>query len=70
MTDIIGWVGTIIMALGSIEIAHKNVRGLWLMLIGNIIWAAVGFISGLSSLVGVSFLMGTLDLYGIYRWRT
>jgi len=69
VNDLYGWIGTSIMALGSVDIAHKNVRGLWLMLIGNVFWAFVGYRSGLSSLIGVSILMGALDLYGIHRWR-
>lgn len=68
MIDIAGWIGTAIMAVGSIYIAHKNVLGLWLMLAGNVVWLGVGYASGLSSLVGVSILMGALDYYGIYRW--
>ena len=66
--DMLGWIGTAIMAVGSIGIAHKRVSGLWLMLIGNLFWMATGYLSGLSSLVGVSVFMGALDLYGVYRW--
>jgi hypothetical protein len=40
------------------------------MLAGNVGWAAAGWISGMYSLIGVSVLMGVLDVYGIYRWRT
>ena len=68
MIDYMGWIGTVIMAVGSVYIAHKKVFGLWLMLLGNIVWLGVGYASGLSSLVGVSILMGALDYYGIYRW--
>jgi len=67
--DIIGWIGNTVMALGSVDIAHKRVRGLWLMFCGNVIWAVVGYQSGLSSLIGVSILMGVLDLYGVHKWR-
>jgi hypothetical protein len=70
MADIVGWIATAIMAVGSLDIAHKRVRGLWLMLAGNVGWAAAGWISGMYSLIGVSVLMGVLDVYGIYRWRT
>jgi len=68
MADIVGWIATAIMAVGSIDIAHKRVRGLWLMLLGNVGWAAAGFLTGLYSLVGVSVVMGLLDLYGILKW--
>ena len=56
------------MAWGSIDIAHKRVRGLWLMFAGNIVWAITGYWAGLPSLIGVSVFMGALDLYGVYRW--
>lgn len=69
MADIIGWIATAIMVWGSIDIAHKKVRGLWLMFIGNVAWIMAGYLSGLYSLVGVSILMGALDLYGVYRWK-
>jgi len=68
MADIVGWIATAIMAVGSIDIAHKRVRGLWLMLLGNVGWAAAGFLTGLYSLIGVSVVMGLLDLYGILKW--
>lgn len=70
MIDWIGWVGTGIMALGSIDIAHKRVRGLWLMLVGNGFWGIVGVYTGLTSLVGVSIMMGVLDIYGIKCWAS
>lgn len=67
--DIVGWAATILMVWGSIDIAHKKVRGLWLMLFGNVAWIVAGYLSGLYSLVGVSILMGALDYYGIYKWK-
>ena len=68
MSDLLGWIGTSVMALGSIDIAHMRVRGLWLMLLGNVFWASAGVYSGMSSLVGVSVLMGGLDIYAIHKW--
>lgn len=69
MADIIGWIATAIMVWGSIDIAHKKVRGLWLMFAGNFGFIAAGYLCGLYSLVGVSILMGLLDLYGVYHWK-
>lgn len=69
MADLVGWVGTALMGSGSIYIAHKNILGLWLMLIGNVAFLASGYLSGLSSLMAVSTMMICLDYYGITRWR-
>ena len=69
MTDAIGWLATAVMAVASIDIAHKNVRGLWLMVVANCFWGYVGCCQGLSSLIGVSIMMGMLDCYGITQWR-
>jgi len=69
MSDLIGWISTAIMAAGSYDIAHKHCRGLWLMLVGNVGWCVAGYLSGMYSLIGVSVLMGILDLYGIHKWR-
>ena len=69
MSDVLGWIGTSVMVLGSVDIAHMRTRGLWLMLLGNVFWACAGYCSGLSSLIGVSVLMGGLDLYAISNWR-
>ena len=66
--DLLGWIGTAIMAAGSIDIAHKRIRGLWLMLLGNVFWAVAGGMSGMTSLIAVSFLMAGLDIYGIHKW--
>ena len=68
MSDIVGWIATGIMAAGSLDIAHKRVRGLWMMLLGNFGWGYAGYLSGLYSLIGVSVLMGILDVYAIYHW--
>lgn len=69
MADIFGWVASSIMVFASIDIAHKNIRGLWLMVLGNLFWMVVGLLSGLYSLVVVSIIMSGLDFYGIYRWK-
>lgn len=69
MTDMLGWMGTAIMAVASIKIAHKKIIGLWLMLLGNVVFILVGWLSGLTSLIGVSILMGALDYYGIRCWN-
>jgi hypothetical protein len=66
--DLLGWIGTAIMAAGSIDIAHKNIRGLWMMLLGNVFWGAAGVMSDMTSLIAVSLLMGGLDVYGILKW--
>lgn len=69
LADILGWVGTATMVLGSIRIAHKKVSGLVYMFLGNVLFVVVGFLTGLWSLVAVSVLMATLDLYAVYHWR-
>lgn len=69
MTDWIGWVATAVMAVASIYVAHKNVAGLWLMFLGNILWAVVGYRADLNSLIAVSFMLGVLDLYGVHKWK-
>lgn len=69
MADVIGWIGTALMVVGSIWIAHKNINGLWMMLLGNVTFIVAGYMAGLSSLVAVSILMAVLDGYGIYQWR-
>lgn len=69
LADSIGWVATCLMAWGSVWIAHKNICGLWLMLAGNLMFVAVGALTGLTSLAFVSVLMGALDYYGIMQWR-
>lgn len=68
MSDILGWIATAIMVWGSLDIAHKNVRGLWLMVVGNLFWMGTGYLSGLYSLIGVSVIMIGLDFYGICKW--
>lgn len=69
MSDIFGWIATAIMVLASIDIAHKNIRGLWLMALGNMFWLITGYLSGLYSLIAVSIVMTVLDFYGIYKWK-
>lgn len=69
MADMIGWVATIIMVGGSLSLANQLLVGWWLLLFGNVLFAASGVISGLTSLVAVSIIMGVLDIYGIYNWK-
>lgn len=67
-SDVIGWVGTAYIAIGSYKIAHYRISGYWWFLFGNILFAASGIMTGLTSLVGVSALLAALDIYGIYQW--
>lgn len=68
MADLTGWAATIVMAMGSIGVAHKRVWGLGLLLLGNVGWGVVGVLSGLYSLIAVLVFMAALDSYGIYQW--
>lgn len=68
MIDLIGWIGTFVFVAAAIFVAHKNIVGMWLMLVGNILFGIVGVASGLTSLIGVSVIMAVVDFYGIYKW--
>lgn len=68
MADLIGWVGTLVFVLAAIFVAHKNIIGLWLMLLGNLLFGIVGILASLTSLITVSVIMGVVDFYGIYMW--
>lgn len=68
MTDIIGWAGTAVFFVAAILVAHKNIAGMWLMMVGNLIFAYVGYASGISSLIAVSIMASVLDYYGVRKW--
>lgn len=70
MADFIGWIATVIMMFGSIGVAHKKIIGLWLFLVGNILWIVVAYMTNLWSLAAVSVILGVLDGYGIHKWKT
>ncbi len=68
MTDLIGWAATATMFAGQIYLVKKNVKGMWLMLLGNIFWLVVGCLTGLTSLIFASVLFGQLNIWGIVKW--
>jgi len=68
MADLVGWAGTVVFILAAIFVAHKNITGIYLMMVGNILFGVVGYMTGLTSLIGVSSIMVAADLYGIFMW--
>jgi len=68
MIDLIGWIGTVVFVVAALFVAHKNITGMWLMLLGNALFGIVGVASGITSLVGVSVIMCVVDFYGIWKW--
>jgi len=68
VADIVGWVASVIMLIGGAGVAHKKVWGLVYFLVGNLLWAGVGWAAGLYSLVGVSLAFAAMDVYAIWKW--
>ncbi len=66
--DLIGWIGTVFFAAGSITIAFKWRSAFIYMLGGNIAFAAVGVMTGLPSLIATSSFMAILDVFAWVKW--
>jgi len=67
--DLIGWIGTALFALGGLGLAYKLRVSFLLMLAANLVFTAVGFLSGLPSLITVSLFLAGIDAFGWWKWR-
>lgn len=68
--DAAGHVGYICLFFGSQLLARHNKVGWLLRLAGELIWAVIGFIMGMTSiwLWAIIFIF-TNDVYGYWKWR-
>jgi len=69
-TDILGWIATVMTYLGFVGLARKKVWGLVLFASSDVIWAAVGVLTELNSLVTLSSSLVVLNLWAAYCWST
>ena len=69
MADLIGYFAMAGIFFGNMYVVKKNVLGMWLMLFGNICWLVVGCSAEVTSLIVASVLFGTVNIWGIFKWR-
>lgn len=66
--DIIGWIGNIFFVYGVFALGHKQVRGFWCNMVGNILYAGQGAMLELPSLIVLSALLVFLNIKGVLAW--
>lgn len=70
MSDIIGWIGTALFAVAGVMMAYKIRASFLFLLTANLLYAIVGYMASLSSLVTVSLMMAGIDLFGWFKWNS
>lgn len=66
--DKVGWLGNICLVSGALFIAQQNILGLVLNVLGNLCYIYYGHYSKSSSILALSFILGSLNVYGIFNW--
>ena len=69
LTNLLGHVGYVLIAIGMLLLVHKVALGWLLRLSGEFIWAIVGFMMDMSSLWFWAIFFVCLDAYGYCSWK-
>ncbi len=67
--DIFGWIGNVFIVLGSFLITKKRIEVFYSHIIGNLFYAILGFMTKTYSIIGLTVILISISLYGIYNWR-
>jgi len=66
--DLIGWIGNLFFIIGAYLIATKSFYGFICNGLGNLCYLLQGYFLKMSSLLIISLILLTLNIYGILKW--
>lgn len=69
LTDLAGWVATFITLYGSYRVGNRCKRGFLCQIVGNSLWAYVGYMHGPASLTIVSVAFVVLYIRNYFIWH-
>lgn len=69
MPNIIGWAGNLGFILGVLLLAKKRIFGFAWNILGNLLYALQGYLTGLHSLLSLSIILILINIYGILEWQ-
>ena len=69
MTDLLGHIGYLFVALGIFFLGQHNKIGWLLRFVGEAVWIVIGFAIGMTSIWVWGFVFCALDLRGYYVWK-
>jgi len=71
LADIFGWIGNVGFILGLFYLARlkKPIPSMWWNIFGNSLYALYSFLLQTPSLVVLSLILISMNLYGIYQWK-
>jgi len=69
LPNLLGHLGYILIAIGMLLLVHQKALGWLLRLAGEVLWAVIGFMMGMSSLWFWAICFVCLDAYGYISWR-
>lgn len=67
--DLLGWIGNLGFLLGAIYIAHQDIKGFFWQIWGNFFYAIQSFLLGVPSLLVLSLILITINIFGWYNWQ-
>ena len=67
--DLLGHIGYLLVVVGTLMIARKDIRGWWPRMVGDVFIVSMGLLLGVSSLWiwGTVFLL--IDIFGYRKWK-
>lgn len=67
---LIGWISAIISVIGTLYVNHKNVKGMIIWIISNILWIFYAtFIRYNPPQIFMYVVFTMVNVHGIYKWR-
>lgn len=68
-TEILAWFTTIVNLVAIWFVSSRDLRGLWIGLLSNLLWALYGYFTTQWSFVLLNVIIAVINLRGIRYWR-
>jgi nicotinamide riboside transporter PnuC len=69
VTDVLGYIATILSLLGNVFIVRKSKWGFIVWTAGNLVWIYVDISIGLYSQIVMMATYSALNIWGLIEWR-
>lgn len=68
-SDMLGHVGYFFLVFGTVLLGHRHASGWLVRLAGSLVFIALGFLMGMSSMVVWSIAFAVIEVRGFVHWK-